>query len=150
MKSMTPEPIDDIWGLVTYLLFKNGICFNQLALPGRGRLTPPSCVAPAPSPFLPFIHTILATRLLTYQASLLSLDYICSCADDYFDLLYPGRPAMVQIHRRSGSSPSALNPSTPLPPPLSIFLILCSGLFAQKIVECKETVETEELCPAEV
>jgi hypothetical protein len=25
MKSMTPEPIDDIWGLVTYLLLKNRI-----------------------------------------------------------------------------------------------------------------------------
>jgi hypothetical protein len=27
---------------------------------------------------------------------------------------------------------------------------LCTGLFAQKIAECKETVETEELCPEEV
>jgi hypothetical protein len=152
MKSMTPEPMDDMWGLVTYLLFKNGICFNQLALPACVRLTPLSCVALAPSSLLPFHsgHTILAARFFIYQTSLLSLDHICYCADNYFDLLYPERPAMVKIHRQSGSSPCALYPSTHPVPPLTNFLILCTGLFTQEIVEYKETVETEELCPEEV
>ena len=150
MKSMTPEPIDDIWGLVTYLLFKNGILLSSTRPAGTW---PPdtailrgSCaVSLAPFSFILFLpHDFSSTKLLFFLTTTFVIVQMTTLIYFIRGVLPWSKYTDDQVHHLLHFIPQ------PPFPPLSIFLILCTGLFAQKIVDCKETVGTEELCPEEV